>query len=311
MSYLSDVEEDLRDFVRNNYNIEEMEADEFPDANELYDAAFADDGVTGNGSGSYYYNTVKAEERIARVSSSEKGALCDYLQELGYFDKDGEGAVMNFINCLPLSEEPDDEETECIEWLREVYDEGNDSIFTKLSDPETVDVLFRLSVLMEACDNVAAEIFGEARAARDGSERALRGKRRSRRLRGVSPLIKPDREINYQYKGVSPWLRSTNGKRDIEARGHREVPAHVTKTKSHYGKAEYQVNPDGSATLWSYGTKVMEINRSGQVTFLYSRNPSQTTVRHMRDFCYELNAQVIYGIATIRELYDDLYGTPK
>ena len=47
----------------------------------VYDNIFVDDGVTGNGSGSYFFNAAKAREAVADAIWDEK--ILDALSEIG------------------------------------------------------------------------------------------------------------------------------------------------------------------------------------------------------------------------------------
>lgn len=47
----------------------------------VYDNLFVDDGVTGNGSGSYFFNAAKAREAVADAIWDEK--ILDALSEIG------------------------------------------------------------------------------------------------------------------------------------------------------------------------------------------------------------------------------------
>lgn len=66
--YLETVTDDVLDAIRENYTEAEIESRlNDPDAflEELTDRLWADDSVTGNGSGSYFFSTWKAEEALA------------------------------------------------------------------------------------------------------------------------------------------------------------------------------------------------------------------------------------------------------
>lgn len=63
--YKNEVRNDLADWLRECASYDNMTADAFEEARErLEDEAWTADSVTGNGSGSYYCNTWKAEEAI-------------------------------------------------------------------------------------------------------------------------------------------------------------------------------------------------------------------------------------------------------
>lgn len=77
-NYLDAVKDDVREYIKDNgievtpENIEELQE-------QLVDDLWAEDSVTGNGSGSYTFDTYKAEEYICH----NLGLLGEALQEFG------------------------------------------------------------------------------------------------------------------------------------------------------------------------------------------------------------------------------------
>lgn len=63
------------------------------DYDELYDEMFIEDSITGNGSGSYTFNTWEAEENICH----NMDLLIDALEEFGYLTIDGLNEVIRKI----------------------------------------------------------------------------------------------------------------------------------------------------------------------------------------------------------------------
>lgn len=63
-NYLENVKEDVKEYLKNNYDVETVEEIEEIDKDNLYDELFIDDSVTGNGSGSYTFSTYEAEKNI-------------------------------------------------------------------------------------------------------------------------------------------------------------------------------------------------------------------------------------------------------
>lgn len=58
--YMDEVKSDAMDAIKENL--------EYNDSwNEMYDSLFMDDSVTGNASGSYYFNRWKAEEAVSGI----------------------------------------------------------------------------------------------------------------------------------------------------------------------------------------------------------------------------------------------------
>lgn len=61
-NFLDEVRNDLKQMITDNYPT--RKAIEEADRDNIYDDAFIDDSVTGNGSGSYYFNTWKSKENV-------------------------------------------------------------------------------------------------------------------------------------------------------------------------------------------------------------------------------------------------------
>lgn len=62
-----------------------------------------------------------------------------------------------------------------------------------------------------------------------------------------------------------------------------ELTARYDARKSFYGKA-HVIDDGDSLTLMSYATRVMRVDRNGDVTVAFHQPCSQTTARHMREF---------------------------
>ena len=63
-NYEEAVKNDVRSWIEDNVKLSEWEGDREGLEEYLNDELFVDDSVTGNGSGSYTFNTWKAEENI-------------------------------------------------------------------------------------------------------------------------------------------------------------------------------------------------------------------------------------------------------
>ena len=61
-----------------------------------------------------------------------------------------------------------------------------------------------------------------------------------------------------------------------------ELQAQFTNQKSFYGKAQVEHLENGNKVLYSYNTKVCELNADGQIIEIGYY--SQTTARHINDF---------------------------
>lgn len=82
-NYLEAVTDDVKEYIRNNIDFADYDdMDELEE--QLNDELWAEDSVTGNASGSYTFNSVKAEEYL--VGNWDE--LADALDEFGESDAD-------------------------------------------------------------------------------------------------------------------------------------------------------------------------------------------------------------------------------
>ena len=104
-NYPEAVRADVLEYIRDNYTSEEIrealtDREEF--AEKLNDELWIADSVTGNASGSYYYNTWKAEEALCH----NLDLLGEALQEFGcgpeYLINNGAEAADVTIRCYLL-----------------------------------------------------------------------------------------------------------------------------------------------------------------------------------------------------------------
>ena len=94
--YMNAVLSDSKDFIDENVGY-------FDDFDDVYDALFLDDSVTGNGSGSYTFNAYQAAENVAGVIFDDEFA--DELRGLGYDHipvEDGPEALDVIARCVAL-----------------------------------------------------------------------------------------------------------------------------------------------------------------------------------------------------------------
>lgn len=116
-NYYEEVKEDVKSYIEN-----EIDFADFDDLDELEeylnDTLWADDGVTGNASGSYYCNAGKAEEAIAHNWYLLAEALEEFGQDGTYILKEGAEAMDVTIRCYVLGS--------CIaDAMKEIADEFN------------------------------------------------------------------------------------------------------------------------------------------------------------------------------------------
>ena len=100
--YLSAVESDVREYIENNVDFHDYsDLDEMKE--DLNEKLFVEDSVTGNASGSYTFNTWKAEEYLCHnldllaEANDEFGGSSDILS-------DGAEACDVIIRCYLLSQ---------------------------------------------------------------------------------------------------------------------------------------------------------------------------------------------------------------
>lgn len=94
-NYYEAVKEDIRNA---------LEETEERDYDRLYEQLWIDDSVTGNGSGSYYCNSWKAEEAICHNLDLLGEALEMFCCGPGYLMENGAEAADVTIRCYVLSE---------------------------------------------------------------------------------------------------------------------------------------------------------------------------------------------------------------
>ena len=84
-NYLEAVTEDVIEYIKDNIDIEDYESrDELFE--RLLDDCFIDDGVTGNASGSYFFNRYKAEEALCHNMSLVGEAYEEFCDKPNYDD---------------------------------------------------------------------------------------------------------------------------------------------------------------------------------------------------------------------------------
>jgi hypothetical protein len=123
--YETEIRNDLADWLRETADYDHMTADDFENARErLEDEAWTSDSVTGNGSGSYYCSTWKAEEAICH----NLDLLGEALREFGDTGADilekGAEACDVTIRCYLLGQVFGDVFGKVLDELREKEEAG-------------------------------------------------------------------------------------------------------------------------------------------------------------------------------------------
>ena len=102
-NYLEQVTEDAKEAI-----LENMEYWNFDDREELeevaHDELWADDSVTGNGSGSYFFNAWKAEEALCHNWDLLADACEEFGQDIGEAFKRGAEFCDVTIRCYLLGQ---------------------------------------------------------------------------------------------------------------------------------------------------------------------------------------------------------------
>lgn len=126
--FIDEVRNDLKDFILDRWEKTEIKD---LDRDEVYDDAFIEDRVTGNGSGSYFFNALKAKESIFEMDE-------DLLKEtISEFDIDmsehwGDWEYLDVsVRCYALGQIDIDE----------LLDEIREEIGTVFSKEEVMKVI--------------------------------------------------------------------------------------------------------------------------------------------------------------------------
>lgn len=93
-NYYESVKEDIKEYLRNTDERDEQ---------TLYDEMFIDDSVTGNGSGSYTFNTYEAEENLCHNMDLLSEALEAFGCSTDYLEKGAEACDVT-IRCYLLGQ---------------------------------------------------------------------------------------------------------------------------------------------------------------------------------------------------------------
>lgn len=92
-----------RQDVQDSDKLEDLKSD-------IYDALFIDDSVTGNGSGSYWFSSWKAEIALVGNSDLYKEALDEFGGEFDESPENRDVTIRCFLLSMKLSEVLEDEE---------------------------------------------------------------------------------------------------------------------------------------------------------------------------------------------------------
>ena len=93
-NYYDEMKEDIKEYLKNT---DERNFD------RLYDEMFIDDSITGNGSGSYTFNTWKAEENIVHNMDLLKQAFDEFGGNYNVLEQGAEACDVT-IRCYLLGQ---------------------------------------------------------------------------------------------------------------------------------------------------------------------------------------------------------------
>lgn len=102
-NYYEAVADDVREYIREEIDLNEWCGDRDGLEQQLYDDLFVSDCVTGNASGSYYCNAWKAEEAICHNLDLLGEALSEFGSDPENLLKNGAEAADVTIRCYVLS----------------------------------------------------------------------------------------------------------------------------------------------------------------------------------------------------------------
>ena len=104
-NYHEQVKADVMEYITDNYTTEEIR-ERLENRNEweqeLNDTLWTEDSVTGNGSGSYTFNTYKAEENLCHNMELLEEALSEFGCDISYLQNGAEACDVT-IRCYLLS----------------------------------------------------------------------------------------------------------------------------------------------------------------------------------------------------------------
>lgn len=101
-NYQYQVLEDVKQYINDNINLNEWKDDRDGLESQLYDDLFCDDSVTGNGSGSYTFNSYKAWDNLNGNLDLLGEALSEFGCDDSYILKQGAEACDVTIRCYLL-----------------------------------------------------------------------------------------------------------------------------------------------------------------------------------------------------------------
>lgn len=125
-NYLEAVTADVREYITNEIDLDEWKGNRDGLEEKLNDELWTADSVTGNASGSYYFNSYKAEEALAHNWDLLAEALEEFGQDGTDVLKQGAEAMDVTIRCYLLGQAIAEALNELEEELEEEEEEEED-----------------------------------------------------------------------------------------------------------------------------------------------------------------------------------------
>lgn len=127
--YYSAVEDDVREYINNNIDLDEWKGRKDDLYEYLNDELWTEDSVTGNGSGAYTYNSKEAAEYLGDNLELVKEAFDEFGSDYAdFFNKGFEFADVT-VRCYVLGSAISKVLEEFDEELEETYDEDEEIDF--------------------------------------------------------------------------------------------------------------------------------------------------------------------------------------
>lgn len=101
-NYLENIKEDVKEYINNEINLKDF-TDREELEQKLNDDLWVNDSVTGNASGSYYFNSWKAEEALTHNWDLLAEAMKEFGCEVDLLEKGAEWADIT-IRCYLLGQ---------------------------------------------------------------------------------------------------------------------------------------------------------------------------------------------------------------
>ncbi|WP_394910560.1 hypothetical protein [uncultured Robinsoniella sp.] len=125
-NYQEAVKNDVMDYIKNEIDFKDFDnIDELEE--KLNDDLFTEDSVTGNGSGSYTFNTYEAEENLCHNIALLKEACEEFGSDIGELVQKGAESCDVTIRCYLLGQAITEAMKEVEYEFDEIYEEDEEA----------------------------------------------------------------------------------------------------------------------------------------------------------------------------------------